>query len=183
MIASLAVALAAAPGEPAPTTTTTKPAAGAGAPAAAAPATPLKETKVSDKTYLDVVVKPAQKQKHAIFVDFWASYCVPCLDELPGLVAMKERLGKDVDIAFVSVDPASADLPKVLAKRNVTLASTFRVDTDDPQHFINAVDPKWMGEVPFGALYDKNGKLVQTFSGEQQIDALEKLIREALAKK
>jgi thiol-disulfide isomerase/thioredoxin len=145
------------------------------------PTTPVlvKETKVNEKTYLDAVVT----KKKVVFVDFWASYCLPCLDEIPGLQAMKDRLGKDADVVFVNVDPTSTDLSKVLGKKSVKLKQTFRVDNDDPQPFINAVDPKWMGEVPFGALYDKNGKLVKTFSGEQKIEDIEKAIREVIALK
>jgi thiol-disulfide isomerase/thioredoxin len=118
-----------------------------------------------------------------LVVNFWANYCKPCLDEMPGLVQLAERLKKDgVDLVFVDVDPKSrrADSVKVLTRLGLGISS-YGVTDEDPQPFIDIVDKGWAGEVPFTVLYDKKGNRAQSLSGEQSPAVLEAAVRKVLA--
>lgn len=136
---------------------------------------------VTDKDYAAKVLQ-ARKGK-AVLVQFWASYCTPCLAEIPALLEVQKRVQKrGGDVVFVSVDPPGdpAQIQKVAALKKLPPFASLQVANDDPQHFIDAVDKKWMGEVPFAAVYGKDGKLRKTLSGEQKVQDLEKALQEAL---
>jgi thiol-disulfide isomerase/thioredoxin len=50
---------------------------------------------------------------HWRWLNVWATWCKPCVEELPRLARWRERLvtaGRPVDLAFVSVDDSSADV-------------------------------------------------------------------------
>jgi thiol-disulfide isomerase/thioredoxin len=47
------------------------------------------------------------------WVNVWATWCEPCIEEMPRLVAWRDKLaaaGKPVELAFVSVDDSDADV-------------------------------------------------------------------------
>ncbi len=39
-----------------------------------------------------------------VVMDFWTTWCAPCLEELPGLAAYQERIKGRNDVAFLSMD-------------------------------------------------------------------------------
>jgi thiol-disulfide isomerase/thioredoxin len=47
------------------------------------------------------------------WVNVWATWCKPCIEEMPRLIAWRDKLagaGKRVDLAFVSVDDSDAEV-------------------------------------------------------------------------
>jgi thiol-disulfide isomerase/thioredoxin len=63
-----------------------------------------------------------------VLVNFWATWCPPCVNELPLLKAMRDKLaGKDFAVVFISMDfPDTADeLKDAMAKHKVDLPDTL----------------------------------------------------------
>ena len=124
----------------------------------------------------------AQRGK-IVVVNFWATWCVPCREEFPDLV----RLEKAYRARGVSVLGVSIDLPKDLPKVEKFLSTSGpdfpnyikKVGGDD-QDFIESVDPRWGGELPFTAVYGRDGKKVQVLSGKQTYASFEKAIQSLL---
>jgi thiol-disulfide isomerase/thioredoxin len=148
----------------------------AGEPPAAQPA-PVTLAPLTDRDFAAKVLG-ARKGK-AVLVSFWASYCAPCLSELPALLEMKRAVQKrGGDVVFVNVDPPGdpARIQKVIATKGLPAFHSFQVTNEDPQPFIDAVDKKWMGEVPYAAVFGKDGTLKQGLSGEQTIADLKKAL-------
>ena len=136
---------------------------------------------VTDKDFAAKVL--GTRKGKAVLVSFWASYCAPCLTELPALLAMKKAVQKKGgDIVLVNVDPPGdpAQIEKVIALKKLPAFESFQVTNEDPQHFIDAVDKKWMGEVPYAAVFGKDGTLKRGLSGEQTVAELQKALDEVL---
>jgi thiol-disulfide isomerase/thioredoxin len=113
-----------------------------------------------------------------LVVNFWATWCGGCRQEMPSLVALSNRdAAKGVKLLLISADEA-ADEPKARAFMDSMHASgpTYIKAASDDDAFIRAVDAKWSGTLPSTFVYDRNGKLVQSFTGIVDVKALENLI-------
>jgi len=117
-----------------------------------------------------------------LLVDFWATWCAPCRQEMPLLSRLESRL-KDKRFRLVTI---SADEPEqdpvaieFLKKSGVTGAAYLRRAKDDDK-FINSVDAKWSGALPALFLYDRQGTLVKSFVGETELSVIEAAIRKIL---
>ena len=117
-----------------------------------------------------------------LLVDFWATWCAPCRQEMPLLSRLESRL-KDKLFRLVTI---SADEPEqepaaveFLKKSGVTGAAYLRRAKDDDK-FINSVDAKWSGALPALFLYDRQGTLVKSFVGETELSVIEAAIRKIL---
>lgn len=171
---------------PSPAPATTTPTAPVLAPPAAPPGV------VDGKTHALAPVAPADYHAkvvapHAgkvVVVAFWASYCAPCMEELPGLVAL-DAARDDVALALVSTDPKEwrGKAQAALAKLKVPTKGVplWWADAADPQPFIEAVDKSWAGELPFTVVYDAKGRSAVVLSGEQTKAAFEAAVARARA--
>jgi thiol-disulfide isomerase/thioredoxin len=96
-----------------------------------------------------------------LFVNFWASWCVPCVEEFPELVKIyNEHKNSKVDFLSVSVDLPSDIETKVkpfLTEQSADF-SVVVVEEKKSDEVINLINPEWNGAVPVTVIYDKNGK-------------------------
>lgn len=148
----------------------------------AAPAVPLVIRPVHDADFALRVLAPHRGR--VLLVNFWASYCAPCLEELPALLDIRTRLASSgVDVVFVSVDdPSQQDaVRKVVARRRLPSFETFIVTNDDPQRFIDVVDKTWAGDVPYALVYDRSGAVHARLVGEQSPQAVVSALEKAVA--
>jgi thiol-disulfide isomerase/thioredoxin len=124
----------------------------------------------------------ASHKGQVILVDFWATWCAPCLEELPQLV----RLEAKYRAHGLRLIPISCDEPEdeskalsFLRKAGVSFPG-YRKQVADDEKFILSVDPKWSGALPALFLYDRTGRLVRSFVGEADLSAVEKAIHKLL---
>jgi cytochrome c biogenesis protein CcmG/thiol:disulfide interchange protein DsbE len=59
---------------------------------------------------------------HVVVLNFWASWCMPCIEEVPSLVEMQRRL-PDVTVVAISADQDEAAYREFLAQSGVNFAS------------------------------------------------------------
>jgi thiol-disulfide isomerase/thioredoxin len=115
-------------------------------------------------------------------VSFWATWCVPCREEVPQLVALEKRLQpKGLKVVFISADEVDSEMDarRFLIGKNVPLPSYQKVVKNDDK-FIEGLDPKWSGALPALFLYDRNGKQVKNFIGETSMPAIEAAVKKLL---
>jgi thiol-disulfide isomerase/thioredoxin len=129
----------------------------------------------------DLISKPKDKP---LLVNFWATYCDPCRDEFPDLVKVDSDFRpKSLDFVTVSLDDVTdikTTVPKFLAQMKATMPA-YLLNVTDPEPAINAVDPKWQGDLPATFLYNAKGEIVFKAFGRVNTAALREAI-ERLAK-
>ncbi|HEX2758520.1 MAG TPA: TlpA disulfide reductase family protein [Thermoanaerobaculia bacterium] len=125
----------------------------------------------------------AAKKGRVVLVNFWATWCDPCREEMPALVsAAKGFSSKDLAVALVSTDSLkkTADVQKFLASGKIPFVC-WQAKSPDPQRFINAVDKSWNGDVPYTLVYDRKGEIVARLAGPQTEKSFGEAVRKALA--
>jgi len=150
-------------------------------PTVSAPTGSATMTPINDKNYRERVLAP--RQGKVVVVNFWASYCMPCLVEIPALQALATEHQKDgVEVVFISSDPPS-QAPHALGllqSRGIRIDSSI-VENEDPEPFIKMIDKDWGGEMPFTVVYDRTGQPFKRLSGAQTKADLHAVIVAALA--
>jgi len=119
---------------------------------------------------------------HPVFVNFWASWCEPCIEEFPALV-QAAREWRPRGIAFVSI---SADEPGDLRPVEQTLQrfgasfDSVLVASGDIDALIRHVDAEWMGALPASFLYDASGAKIRRELGPITAERLTAWFRDVL---
>ncbi len=115
-------------------------------------------------------------------VNIWATWCIPCVEEMPDLRAIDEAFGSDVTIVGVSMDdmiPGAkpATVASFLDKQKVVFPNIYYTGNADDlaKHF------DFNGEIPVTIIYDRKGKELWRHQGrldrEQTIARLRELSR------
>ena len=123
---------------------------------------------------IDAVAKLARNDtKKLLVVNLWATWCGPCVAELPELVTM-HRMYRGRPFQFVTIsmdDIAKRDEALRVLKENHVAATNYILSSSDRDKFAEALDQEWPGPVPYTIVIAPGGKVLYRKSG--QIDPLE----------
>ena len=149
-------------------------------PAAPAPAaaSPIALLKPADFNKLRT-----DSQGKVLLINFWATWCAPCIAEFPEFVMIdKNYRAKGVRMVAISTDEKSDIESAVIPflKKQKAEFESFVSDSDDPQELIDVVDKNWSGALPATFVFDKKGKLVFTKYGIIDREELLKTLDNAL---
>ncbi len=92
-------------------------------------------------------------------VNFWATWCAPCIKELPTIQAVEKKYSdKKFKVMMVSLDftkELTSRLEPFVKSKNIT-SDVFLLNDPDQNRWINKVDASWSGDIPFTLLYGRN---------------------------
>jgi len=138
-----------------------------------APATVFKDAADADRTLADFAGK-------VMVVNFWATWCAPCVKEMPTLDALQAKLGgPDFVVLAISQDREGARVAKPFAEKQEWKNLGFYVESAG--RFMR--DAKLNG-LPTSLIIDKSGREVGRLEGELEWDSpeVEKLLRDLITK-
>jgi peroxiredoxin len=105
--------------------------------------------------------------KKLLVINVWATWCAPCVAELPEFVTMN-RMYRRRDFQLVTLcldDPEKKDAAlKVLQDKKVA-AANYLVRTKDRDKFADALDKEWPGPVPYTLVVAPGGKVLHRKAG------------------
>lgn len=112
-------------------------------------------------------VEFSQFKGKVILLNFWATWCPPCIREMPSMQRLKTHL-TDQPFEIVAIN----------AGESATTVSSFLMELDEEITFSILLDQKSRSFREFGIrglpmtlLIDKQGKLVETILGEREWDS------------
>ena len=109
-------------------------------------------------------------------VNFWATWCKPCVHEMPYFEGAAEKF-KDQKVKFVFVSmnsPKEAGQVKTFINQNQVKPDVLLLNAGNPNVWIDAIDSSWSGAIPATIMY-KQGKTASFYEGEftqQQLDSV-----------
>ena len=111
-----------------------------------------------------------------VLVDFWATWCKPCMAELPKVKAAYEKFHpKGFEIVGVSFDQDKADLERVLQREKMEWPQHFDEKNPGAGGFGEQFD---IASIPVMWLIDKKGNLRDLNARENLAGKVEKLLAE-----
>lgn len=138
-----------------------------------APALTFKDVTTGEKVSL------SELKGKVVVVDFWATWCGPCLGEIPGYIALQEKYGKDgLVIVGVSLDQGGPKVVKKFAKEHAMNYTLVMGSTDD----IDALTGTSGGDIviPTTFLVGRDGRLVHAKRGAMSHEDYEAVVKRAL---
>jgi len=103
----------------------------------------------------------SQFEGKPVVLNFWATWCPPCIQEMPSLVQLQKQLGDKVTILAVSEDDDDSAYKQFVRDHNVDLL-TVR-DTGQKTNGLYGTF-----KFPETFVIDRNGKIVRKFIGAQE---------------
>lgn len=93
----------------------------------------------------------AQQDDTLRVVNFWATWCGPCVQELPHFEKLqRSQRNEPMKVILVSLDFPSQLNKRVVpfVKKRKLTATVLLLDGGDPNVWINRVEPRWTGSIP-----------------------------------
>jgi len=110
----------------------------------------------------------------AVLLNFWATWCVPCIREIPNFNRFSaEWASKGIEVVGVALDEEGATTVKPFLRKHPI---KYRVALGS-----EVVSEKFQATpLPTTIVFDRHGKTIQRFQGFAHPEAIEAAVRQAL---
>ncbi|MEJ5089755.1 redoxin domain-containing protein [Sphingobacterium faecium] len=114
---------------------------------------------ISFKNDQGEIVQMADLKGKVVFINFWATWCPPCIAEMPSIATLYERLKDNKDVVFliVEIEGESEKANTFMKSKQLNL----------PVYYPNSAIPKeWLGgSIPTTLIINKKGMIETKHEG------------------
>ncbi len=126
----------------------------------------------------------ANKTKNYRLINVWATWCIPCIEELPEFVTMNRMYrGRNFEMITISADDVAAkDKALDILRRQKVACQNFLFASDSRDELFDNLDPKSAGGVPYTVFIAPGGKIIDRQYGEIDPAKLKRTIADNLGR-
>lgn len=119
------------------------------------------------------------KNDSALILNFWASWCKPCVAELPNFDALRLKYpDKPIKVILISLDfvkTAEARINKIIEEKSIQ-TPIYLLNETDYNSWVDKIDTSWGGSLPATLVLDSQKKKIGFYEKELSKDELETII-------
>jgi thiol-disulfide isomerase/thioredoxin len=137
---------------------------------------------VSMKRVDDTQIKALPSAASTVLIHFWATWCQPCLVEIPVLNRLSEKYHSGVQFVAVNMDDVEnrGAIPGFLKKHPIEYSVVLR-DGKNFEAIAQALDPEWTAGLPATFVFH-DGKRVFAKIGMVDEKELDAVLRQTIEK-
>ena len=132
----------------------------------------------------DVEQYITESKDEVLVINFWATFCKPCVAEIPFFISTVEKYkSSKVALLLVSLDLPSFYPTKIaaFAKKNNFRASIAWLDETNADYFCPRVDSAWSGSIPATLVINKKTGFRKFAEEEMSQVSFEAIIKQAIS--
>lgn len=135
------------------------------------------------KIKMKTLMAYAESADHPVIVNVWATWCAPCIEELPWFdKALKEQKDTTIELILVSLDFADR-YEKAIAtflQKNPIRATLYWLDETDADYFCPLLDSNWSGNIPVSLFLNNKTRYRKFFDDQVKATELKPALLEML---
>ncbi|MBL0183317.1 MAG: TlpA family protein disulfide reductase [Chitinophagaceae bacterium] len=136
------------------------------------------------KWKIEDVVRSYTKNNDTVYVvNFWATFCKPCIAEIPDFIQIVKKYEKQkVKLVLVSLDLPSYYPAKIaaFAKKNNYNTRVVWLNETNADHFCPVIDKKWSGSIPSTIVVNNKTGYRKFTEGEMGAADFEAMVKEGI---
>jgi len=137
------------------------------------------ELTLTEQDGLEKLIK--EQGNGVLLINFWATWCKPCVAELPQIEALHDQFSSDeLEIVLLSLDfenQIGSHLLPFIEEHKLRSTVSF-LDAGKPNEWIDSVEPQWSGAIPFTLILDSTREKRWFFEGQLEEGTLVKVLSE-----
>ncbi len=100
-------------------------------------------------------------QEKILFVNFWATWCAPCVEEMPSIESLADHF-PDADVAFLLISKETADTVREFVEDQDLAVPVYTIS--------DSGGSLWAGTIPATFIFDETRQVVFSQTGAAQWD-------------
>jgi thiol-disulfide isomerase/thioredoxin len=124
-----------------------------------------------------------RERGRVLVVTLWATWCTPCLREIPDLLHLEAEMGlQNVRLIGIAVDdptPGAREVEEFRRKYFPALRTFARRD-GERDALASVIDPAWNEVVPTTYILDRSGKVRARIQGKKTLEEFKTAVRQVL---
>ena len=121
----------------------------------------------------DEVIRLSDLEGKGVMLNFWATYCAPCEEEMPYMESLYPEYADDIEIVAVSLDASELVIHKFIDKYDLSFPVVHDSNSD-------VLDLYNVGPIPSTYFINPDGEIVEEVAGALTLERLENHFQQIL---